>query len=119
MGTEGNLLNAFTVMDDGSIIIQNKVLANEYCDRDGNNCVTTLGGGSGEPLWTAASGDYYTKTEIDARLYLTGYTENDPIWSSVSNDYYTKTQIDNKNYITAADVNASLTQISTPGLITK
>ena len=42
------------------------------------------------------SGEYYTKSDIDAKGYLTQYTETDPEWNAVKNNYYTKTAIDTK-----------------------
>ena len=32
--------------------------------------------------------------------YITTYTETDPVWTSEKSNYYTKTEIDNKNYLT-------------------
>ena len=32
--------------------------------------------------------------------YITTYTETDPVWNSEKPNYYTKTEIDNKNYLT-------------------
>ena len=32
--------------------------------------------------------------------YITTYTETDPVWTSEKVNYYTKTEIDNKNYLT-------------------
>ena len=32
--------------------------------------------------------------------YITTYTETDPVWNSEKSNYYTKTEIDNKNYLT-------------------
>lgn len=46
-----------------------------------------------DPVWTLASSNYYTKTQGDAR-YLQSYTETDPIWTSASTNYFTKTQSD-------------------------
>lgn len=33
--------------------------------------------------------------------YLTSYTETDPVWTREKTNYYTKTEIDNKGYLTA------------------
>ena len=32
--------------------------------------------------------------------FITTYTETDPVWTSEKSNYYTKTEIDNKNYLT-------------------
>ena len=32
--------------------------------------------------------------------FITTYTETDPVWNSEKSNYYTKTEIDNKNYLT-------------------
>ena len=82
-----------------------------------------------DPVWTSEKSNYYTKTEIDNKNYLTEhqsladyakktelpkklseltndsgyittYTETDPVWTSEKSNYYTKTEIDNKNYLT-------------------
>lgn len=33
--------------------------------------------------------------------FITSYTETDPVWTSEKDNYYTKTEIDNKGYLTA------------------
>lgn len=35
--------------------------------------------GESDPIWTAASSNYWTKTQSDAR-YLQSFTETDPVW---------------------------------------
>ena len=82
-----------------------------------------------DPVWNSEKVNYYTKTEINNKNYLTEhqslaeyakktelpkklselvndsgyittYTETDPVWNSEKSNYYTKTEIDNKNYLT-------------------
>ena len=68
------------------------------------------------------TGNYYDKTGIDNKLYITGgqvkANETDPLWTVNSGNYYTKTQADAK-YITGGEVNTALTFVSTPGLVAK
>ena len=82
-----------------------------------------------DPVWNSEKSNYYTKTEINNKNYLTEhqslaayakktelpkklseltndsgyittYTETDPVWNSEKSNYYTKTEINNKNYLT-------------------
>ena len=82
-----------------------------------------------DPVWTSEKSNYYTKTEIDNKNYLTEhqsladyakktelpkklseltndsgfittYTETDPVWTSEKVHYYTKDEINEKNYLT-------------------
>ena len=82
-----------------------------------------------DPVWNSEKSNYYTKTEINNKNYLTQhqslaeyakktelpkklselvndsgyittYTETDPVWNSEKSNYYTKTEINNKNYLT-------------------
>ena len=46
---------------------------------------------------------YYTKSEIDTKLFLTGFTETDPIWNSEKTNYYSKSAIDSKGFLTGFD----------------
>ena len=82
-----------------------------------------------DPVWTSEKSNYYTKTEINNKNYLTEhqsladyakktelpkklsdltndsgfittYTETDPVWNSDKVNYYTRDEIDGKNYLT-------------------
>ncbi len=46
------------------------------------------------------SGNFYTKSQIDALGFLTGLVESDPIWNADKNNYYTKSAIDAKWFLT-------------------
>ena len=82
-----------------------------------------------DPVWNSEKSNYYTKTEINNKNYLTQhqslaeyakktelpkklselvndsgyittYTETDPVWTSEKVNYYTKDEINGKNYLT-------------------
>ena len=66
-----------------------------------------------DPIWIAASGNYYDKTGINNKWYITASqvtaNETDPIWTAASGNYYTTGQINAKNYITGGQVKANET----------
>lgn len=62
-----------------------------------------------DPVWNAEKSGYYTKTEIEAKSYLTG--EKEALFMAASGNYYLKT---NPNgYITGEKDLAALAKIGT------
>ncbi|MCX6822653.1 MAG: hypothetical protein NTX91_01465 [candidate division SR1 bacterium] len=51
----------------------------------------------------------YSRGDRRSQGFLTSYTETDPIWSAASTNYYTKTEINNKGYLTGSALVGYLT----------